>query len=123
MTGGLSLAWISKVHFRSTHGYLCQWPLSSTKSARGSSAEGLRVLDPELRRSLTKLTCDIDLGTAEDLDVVNPKLIARDELEILRMRKQKKQQRERDARAAGHAAGEHVKMADDDSESVNDELL
>ena len=82
------------------------------------------MLDPELRRSLTKLTCDIDLGTAEDLDVVNPKLIARDELEILRMRKQKKQQREMDAHAARGAVGEHLKMAaDDDSESDNDEML
>lgn len=60
------------------------------------------MLDPELRRSLTKLA-DIDLGTAEDLDVVNPKLIARDELEILRMRQQKKQ-RERDAQRGKGAA-------------------
>ena len=69
----------------------------SYKAARGGSAEGLKVLSPELRRSLTKLA-DIDLGTAEDLDVVNPKLIARDELEILRMRQQKKQ-REKDAQS------------------------
>ena len=60
------------------------------------------MLSPELRRSLTKLA-DIDLGTAEDLDVVNPKLIARDELEILRMRQQKKQQ-ERDAQRGEGAA-------------------
>ena len=61
------------------------------------------MLSPELRRSLTKLA-DIDLGTAEDLDVVNPKLIARDELEILRMRQQKKQQ-ERDAQRGEGAVG------------------
>ena len=66
------------------------------------------MLSPELRRSLTKLA-DIDLGTAEDLDVVNPRLIARDELEILRMRQQKKQQ-ERDAqRGEGAAAAAAAK--------------
>ncbi len=45
------------------------------------------MLDPELRRSLTRLTCaaDLDIGT-EDLEEVNPKLIARDELEILRLK-------------------------------------
>ena len=62
------------------------------------------MLSPELRRSLTKLA-DIDLGTAEDLDVVNPRLIARDELEILRMRQQKKQQ-ERDGQRGGKGAVE-----------------
>ena len=79
---------------------------SNLKSARGGGAEGLQVLSPELRRSLTKLA-DIDLGTAEDLDVVNPRLIARDELEILRMRQQKKQQQQREAhRGEGASAAQ-----------------
>jgi hypothetical protein len=41
--------------------------------------DNLKVLDPDLRRSLTRLSCtsDIDIGSAEDLDLINPKLIAR----------------------------------------------
>ena len=58
-------------------------------------SDGLKVLDPELRRSLTRLTCggDLDIGT-EDLEEVNPKLIARDELEILRLKKQQKKRQQ-----------------------------
>lgn len=54
-------------------------------------SENLHTLDPELRRSLTKLCCtNINIDeTSEDLDVINPKLLGRDELEVLRMKKMK----------------------------------
>ena len=58
-------------------------------------SENLHTLDPELRRSLTKLCCTINIDdTAEDLDVINPKLLGRDELEVLRMKKMKIKSRE-----------------------------
>ena len=53
----------------------------------------LKALDPELRRSLTKLCCTNLENPDEDLDVIRPKLLGRDELEIHRLKMQQQQQR------------------------------
>ncbi len=56
-------------------------------------SQSLRALDPELRRSLTRLCATTPLENPEgDLDgVINHKLLGRDELEVYRLKMAKKQ--------------------------------
>ena len=50
----------------------------------------LKALDPELRKSLTKLKCTNIEDPEKDLDVVKNKLVGRDELEIYRQKQMEK---------------------------------
>jgi hypothetical protein len=72
------------------------------KSAPASALLGvgdasLAQLDPDLRKSLSKLCCTTLEDPDEDLDVINVKLLGRDELEILRL----KQIKEGELRSVG----------------------
>ncbi len=65
----------------------------------------IKALDPELRRSLNKL-CFTKLENPEgDLDVVKPKLLGRDDLELYRLKQLKKQQHKEVGGAAASGGG------------------
>lgn len=65
----------------------------------------LKALDPELRKSLTKLRCTNIEDTETDLEVVKNKLVGRDELEIYRQKQMARVQH-------GSSIACHLAMAD-----------
>ena len=69
-------------------------------------SETLSTLDPELRRSLTKLSITNIEEDAEDLDVIRPKLLGRDELEIRRLKQMKLKEEEEEDHEMDKAADE-----------------
>ena len=77
----------------------------------GSHEDVLGVVGPELRESLNKLHLTV-LDNPEDLDMINPKLIARDELEILRLRQERKRSQDLSAAASSSSRSNNVNQSE-----------
>ena len=69
-------------------------PVAAAAAASGSMSQTLKALDPELRRSLNKLSYTKLENPEGDLDVVRPKLLGRDDLELYRLKQMKKNTQE-----------------------------